>query len=244
MVRVVAYTAEPLVAFALSHFLGTAEGIEAIKITGNPEDLKGSIATDRPDVAIISLSKGIDASVLHLLQASHSGLRIILWVPEDIPVEIAHQAIVECGVRGILRRTLSPEHLVRCIHKVAAGELWLEESLMSSFLTGRSVQLTRREGQLVRLLAQGLKNKEISTALNISEGTVKVYFSKLFVKLGVKDRFELALFGLRNLQYGTGSASVQVSSLFVSPRREQPKPLETDRRRALGPPVLRQDNRM
>ena len=48
--------------------------------------------------------------------------------------------------------------------------------------------LTRREGQLVSLLSQGLKNKEIATALTISEGTVKVYLSRLFQKLGVKDQ--------------------------------------------------------
>ena len=52
------------------------------------------------------------------------------------------------------------------------------------------------------LLSQGLKNKEIATALNISEGTVKVYLSRLFQKLGVKDRFELALYGLKNLTPG------------------------------------------
>ena len=55
------------------------------------------------------------------------------------------------------------------------------------------------------LLSNGLKNKEIATALNISEGTVKVYLSRLFQKLGVKDRFELALYGLKNLTPGGGS---------------------------------------
>jgi DNA-binding CsgD family transcriptional regulator len=68
------------------------------------------------------------------------------------------------------------------------------------------VALTRREGQLISLLSQGLKNKEIATALNISEGTVKVYLSRLFQKVGVKDRFELALFGLKNLTAAQGAA--------------------------------------
>ncbi|HSW49254.1 MAG TPA: LuxR C-terminal-related transcriptional regulator, partial [Bryobacteraceae bacterium] len=49
---------------------------------------------------------------------------------------------------------------------------------------------------------QGLKNKEIAATLFISEGTVKVYLSRLFQKLGVKDRFELALFGLKNMPSG------------------------------------------
>lgn len=230
MVRVVAYTTEPLVAFALSQFLANAKDVDVHQIVSTPEELKNCVAAQRPDVALVTLTKEIDASVLHLMRSSHAGLGIILWVQDDVPVEIAHQAIMECGVRGILRRTLSPEHLVHCIHKVAAGELWLEESLMSSFLTGRSVKLSRREGQLVRLLAQGLKNKEISAALDISEGTVKVYLSKLFIKLGVKDRFELALFGLRNLQYGpdAGPSTGQVRSFFVSQKRK-PAPLDPQR---------------
>jgi DNA-binding CsgD family transcriptional regulator len=69
--------------------------------------------------------------------------------------------------------------------------------------------LTRREGQLVTLLPQGLKNKELAYALGITEGTVKVYLSKLFKKLGVNDRFELALYALKNVVSGqNGGADV------------------------------------
>jgi DNA-binding CsgD family transcriptional regulator len=91
---------------------------------------------------------------------------------------------------------------VKCLQKVQAGELWFEKALTDSFLCARRVALTQREGQLVSLLSQGLKNKEIATTLMISEGTVKVYLSRLFQKVGVKDRFELALFGLKNLTTG------------------------------------------
>ena len=60
-----------------------------------------------------------------------------------------------------------------------AGELWFEKALTDSFLCARRVALTQREGQLVSLLSQGLKNKEIATTLMISEGTVKVYLSRV-----------------------------------------------------------------
>jgi len=106
------------------------------------------------------------------------------------------------GVRGILRKTLPTETLLRCLTRVMDGELWFEKALTDSIMSARRYSLTRREGQLVSLLSQGLKNKEIATALNISEGTVKVYLSRLFQKLGVKDRFELALYGLKNLAPG------------------------------------------
>ena len=71
-------------------------------------------------------------------------------------------------------------------------------------MTTRSSLVTRREGQLVALLSQGLKNKEIASALTISEWTVRNYISRLSQKLGVKDRFDLALYGLRNLTPNSG----------------------------------------
>jgi DNA-binding NarL/FixJ family response regulator len=134
------------------------------------------------------------------LKQCKSSAHLVLWV-NSISTELAFQAM-SLGVRGILRKTLPMELQVKCLQKVQAGELWLEKSLTDSFLCARRVTLTNREGQLVTLLAQGRKNKEIATALMISEGTVKVYLSRLFQKVGVKDRFEMALFGLKNLSTG------------------------------------------
>ena len=67
-------------------------------------------------------------------------------------------------------------------------------------MNSQRVTLSKRQRQILALLVQGLKNKEIATHLGISEGTVKSYLTKLFDKVGAKDRFELALFGLRNLR--------------------------------------------
>jgi DNA-binding CsgD family transcriptional regulator len=67
--------------------------------------------------------------------------------------------------------------------------------------------LSRRQSELVGLLTQGLKNKEIAAALGISEGTVKAYLTTLYEKVGARDRFDLALFGLKNLGGRRESAS-------------------------------------
>jgi DNA-binding NarL/FixJ family response regulator len=96
---------------------------------------------------------------------------------------------------------------MRCLTRVLDGELWFEKALTDSLMSAQQFRLTRREGQLVSLVSQGMKNKEVATALNISEGTVKVYLSRLFQKLGVKDRFELALYGLKNLTPGRGTVN-------------------------------------
>jgi len=68
-----------------------------------------------------------------------------------------------------------------------------------------TVELTPRESQLVSLLVQGLRNKEIGSCLGITEGTVRVYLSKLFIKTGARDRLELAVFGLKNALCGQSS---------------------------------------
>jgi DNA-binding CsgD family transcriptional regulator len=132
------------------------------------------------------------------------------------------------GVRGILRKTLPTDLQVTCLKKVRAGELWFEKTLTVSFLHARRVALTQREGQLVSLLSEGLREKEIATTLMISEGTVKVYLSRLFQKVGVKDRFELALFGLKNLTTGqlpTGEKGGSTREPFLRGARV-PRPVQ------------------
>jgi len=153
-----------------------------------------------PDLVLLDLTQEVTFAVLSEMKHAMMSCKIVLWV-NSISTELAFQAM-GLGVRGILRKTLPTDLQVKCLQKVQAGELWFEKALTDSFLCARRVALTQREGQLVSLLSQGLKNKEIATTLMISEGTVKVYLSRLFQKVGVKDRFELALFGLKNLTTG------------------------------------------
>src|SRR5436853_6009509 len=148
------------------------------------------------------LTSEVTFGALSEMKRAMANSKIVLWV-HTISTELAFQAM-GLGVRGILRKTLPTDLLVKCLEKVQEGELWFEKALTDSFLSAKRIALTQREGQLVSLLSQGLKNKEIATALLISEGTVKVYLSRLFQKLGVKDRFELALYGLKNLTPGQG----------------------------------------
>jgi two-component system response regulator DesR len=154
-------------------------------------------ARGRPDLLLLDLTPEVTFGVLCELQHSPGEPKVVLWVSSISP-ELAFQAM-GLGIRGILRRTLPAELQVKCLQRVAAGELWFEKALTDSVLRTRPAVLTRREDQIVGLLSQGMKNKEIGAALMISEGAVKVYLSRIFQKVGVKDRFELALFGLKRL---------------------------------------------
>ncbi len=108
------------------------------------------------------------------------------------------------GVSGILCKDHSPEVLAKCIRRVAAGEFWFDQALFRAILAAcmgalkkmEHYELTNREKELMHCLAQGLANKEIATRIDIEETAVKACFHRMFKKLGVHSRGQLALIGL------------------------------------------------
>ena len=110
--------------------------------------------------------------------------------------------LVRLGVRGAVPKETAPEALVRCIRTVQAGGQWLEGQVagrvVERLIAGGGANgrlpngLTPREAELVQLVRQGLRNKEVATRLGISEGTVKIHLHRIYEKLGVTGRVELA----------------------------------------------------
>ena len=158
-------------------------------------------------------------AVLNDLKDEMKRVHTVLWA-DDIAVEFGYQALTT-GVRGILRKAWSGELLVKSIEMVAAGDLCYEKVLSDQFLMSRRKAVTHQEGRIIGLLVRGKKNKEIAWELHITEGTIKVYFSRLFDKLGVSDRYELALYGIRNLGYDShpesGAAVVRTFIAALDP---------------------------
>ncbi|MEO8368695.1 MAG: response regulator transcription factor [Candidatus Solibacter sp.] len=244
MTRVLLYSDEPILAKGLESVLRQIEGFELLPTSNTLSSLMEQITQGAPDLVLMDLTAEITFAVLSDMKHAMNRSRIVLWV-NHISTELAFQAM-GLGVRGILRKTLPTELQVKCLQKVQSGELWFEKALTDSFLCARRVALTQREGQLVSLLSQGLKNKEIATTLMISEGTVKVYLSRLFQKVGVKDRFELALFGLKNLTTGQlpvgekgqrmGASSMPGLRSLVLDRPLEPQRVQQEPQR-FGPPL-------
>src|ERR1035441_6488396 len=165
MTRVLLYSDEPILAKGLESVLRQIEGFELLPTSNSLASLMEQITQDAPDLVLMDLTAEITFAVLSDMKHAMSRSRIVLWV-NSISTELAFQAM-GLGVRGILRKTLPTELQVKCLQKVQAGELWFEKALTDSFLCARRVALTQREGQLVSLLSQGLKNKEIATTLMI-----------------------------------------------------------------------------
>jgi DNA-binding NarL/FixJ family response regulator len=208
VISLVVYTSEPLNAMALASLVDSCPGEFLASILADLPAFANQVAASKPDVILLSVDGQLDWDLLHTLHRESPVSRVVLWLHE-IAAESAFRA-KEWGVRGILRKSLPPDMILKCVRRVYEGELWFEKTLTETFLSGRTIRVSRRENQLITLVSQGLKNKEIASVMEVTEGTVKVYLSRLFEKVGVRDRFELALFGLR-------SASNPVDSLSATP---------------------------
>jgi DNA-binding NarL/FixJ family response regulator len=115
--------------------------------------------------------------------------------------------LVEClrlGVRGVVMKEMAPAKLVQCVRSVQAGHVWVEEHSITKAIdlvlrreAGErelAGYLTRREIEIVQLVAAGLRNKDIARRLTVTEGTVKVHLHNIYTKLGVDGRMELLMY--------------------------------------------------
>jgi DNA-binding NarL/FixJ family response regulator len=115
---------------------------------------------------------------------------------------------VRLGATGVVLKESAPEALLEGVRRVHAGEQWLDRDTLARAF-GRVLRkesaareaaqvLTRREIEIIRMIAEGLRNKAIADRLAISEGTVKIHLHNVYEKLGVGGRLELMLYAQRH----------------------------------------------
>ena len=114
------------------------------------------------------------------------------------------------GVRGIIPRSISPDLLVKCVRKIAVGETWIDNQSVTWVIEAYRSQagnlsnsrnqprLNQKEMLIIAGITQGKRNKEIAYQLGTTEQVVKNYLRKIYDKLGVSDRLELALYCLHH----------------------------------------------
>ena len=123
---------------------------------------------------------------------------IVVWGVSVTEAEALR--FLQAGARGILRKTAGVTAVLSCLRAVAARRSWMEDCVFRD--NGRlerspRSELTSREQQVLELVEQGYKNKEIASDLGIRPGTVKIHLKHIFEKTGVRGRYGLALSGLR-----------------------------------------------
>src|SRR5579859_3908207 len=183
-----------------------------IRVVGQAETLaqtQAAVAKFSADILIFesALTQNPVESVVELMRQSPK-LRVVVVTPgadEELTLELFRR-----GVHGIVSREVEPELLVDCLRKVSAGEPWLDGQgihwVMEAYRNQSSrpagsrpkVQLTPKETLIVSCVTQGMKNKEIALRVGTTEQVVKNYLRKVYDKLGVADRLELALYCLNH----------------------------------------------
>lgn len=154
-----------------------------------------------PDILIVDKAFGIQ-SILDWMHDARDALRqvgLVIWGVSITEPEALRY--LQSGARGIVRKGADIPTLLHCLRAVAEGANWMEDAVFrETCRTDRfpHAELTPREIQVMELVEQGLKNKEIARELCIQPGTVKIHLKHIFEKTGVRGRYGLALSGLRN----------------------------------------------
>jgi two-component system nitrate/nitrite response regulator NarP len=120
--------------------------------------------------------------------------RPIILLTAAIDDEALREAIA-LGANGIVLKSSDPSLLIECIDQVAKGSVWIDQPLRDRIAAGDASDrtLSDRECDVVRLVQEGLRNRDIAARMQITEGTVKVYLHRIFDKIGVNSRTELAM---------------------------------------------------
>jgi two-component system, NarL family, nitrate/nitrite response regulator NarL len=194
------YGDQPIIALGLANVLMATGRFHLEHFSSGMPTLLARLETRVPAILLLDIRLDLMIAAVSDITRVAPACKLVLWV-DTIPAGLAFQAM-GLGVRGILRKGLPREVHVRCLEKICEGEYWFEKTVTDGSYRDSSVglaALNSREEQVLALLSQGMRNKEMATALGISEGTVKTHLSRLFAKLGVRDRLELMIFGLKNL---------------------------------------------
>jgi two-component system nitrate/nitrite response regulator NarL len=188
-------------------------GMVVVGEAENRHESLAAIANETPDIILLDLDLG-DENGLDLLPeliTAAPDARIILLTGLRDP-EMQRRAIL-LGAMGLVTKQKAADTVIRAIEKVYAGEVWLDRAMIASILNDRvnpniapeqNVQapriakLTEREREVIRLIGEGIKNRQIAERMYISEATVRHHLTSVFAKLGVTDRFELVIYAFQH----------------------------------------------
>ena len=189
-------------------FAHIRNGFAIQTMTGSSQKIIGGLAAHKADVALISeeLQDGPQAGVKVLQRLQHSHHTPAIMLLQSSTPECVVNAF-RGGARGVFYRTHSLKALSKCIRVVHKGEIWASNEdighLINALTCTKPIQLknpdgmpllTRREEEVVHLVADGLKNREIAQKLQVKEHSIRNYIYRIFEKLGVSSRVELILY--------------------------------------------------
>lgn len=193
---------QPVTAEGVRTLLAGSSDMRFAEVTDSLALARDLVRHTAPDVLMIDKAFGMQAILewlADLKMNEEKPTAIVIWGVSVTEAEALR--FLQAGARGILRKTAGIPVLLACLRTVSLGRSWMEDCVFRDSSRAdrypRS-ELTAREQQVLELVEQGFKNKEIANELGIRPGTVKIHLKHIFEKTGVRGRYGLALSGLKD----------------------------------------------
>jgi DNA-binding NarL/FixJ family response regulator len=197
MTRVLLVDDHPMIGAALDMLLRGSD-YELLGRARSVAEAGREIPRQKPDLVLldVNLPDGSGLDVLRKISRMRARPRVILLTAGMDEAQLL--AAADLDPQGMVLKTSDPSLLTECMDAVTAGKRWVDPEIadrtrQAQARADSAPALTRRERELIELVRQGLRNRDIAAELGVTEGTVKVYLHSIFDKLQVENRTELAL---------------------------------------------------
>jgi two-component system nitrate/nitrite response regulator NarL len=225
-IRVILADSQAIYRVGIRKIFALEDDLRVVAQADSLENLRAAIERYPTDVVLLegSLLVGAANIIPDLLRTAPDMKLIVQAVATD---ENQTVELYRRGVRGIVSRSISPDLLVRCVRRIAAGETWIDNQSVSWVIEAYRAQaaalvnprvqpkLSPKEMSIITCITQGKRNKEIAYQLGTTEQVIKNYLRKIYDKLGVSDRLELALYCLHNKIIHTDTDEALVAQKIV-----------------------------
>lgn len=209
VVRIILADTQAIYRVGIRKVFALEDDLRVVAQADSIENLQAAVERYPTDIVLMEGS---------LLAGTTNVIPDLLRIAPDVKVIVQAVAAEESqtvdlyrrGVRGIISRSISPDLLVRCVRRIAAGETWIDNQSVNWVIEAYRAQaaslvsprtqprLSPKEMAIITCITQGKRNKEIAFQLGTTEQVIKNYLRKIYDKLGVSDRLELALYCLHN----------------------------------------------
>ncbi|WP_095083843.1 response regulator [Mesorhizobium sophorae] len=203
-IRIAIIDDHPLFREGVTRSLTEIGGFEMVGEGATAQDAERIVSTVRPDILLLDISMpGGGLTAVASILASHPAQKIVMLTVSEANADVTRA--LNAGVRGYVLKGVGSRALADILHSVAAGESYLSPTLSARLLSDlqslqptdgivdRLRQLTERQAEILRLVAEGLSNKEVALRLELQEKTVKHHMTGVLSKLNVRNRTEAAL---------------------------------------------------
>ena len=199
-INICACDSQPIAIEGLRNVLETTEDLKFAAGANSLLNGLGLVERYSPQVMLLDRAFGAKPVLDWIGSAKlrYPQTRTVLWATVISDVECFRA--FQVGGCGILKKSAPVAALLHCLRTVAQGQMWTENLFSprdSRLAQVRLRPLTPREQEIIGLVSRGLKNREIAESLHIATGTVKIHMMHIFEKTGIRDRFELAMYGLK-----------------------------------------------